>query len=306
MSVLNQKTIANSISIKGVGLHSGKKVSMKILPAEPNTGIFFKRIDVKKNNIIIPSVFNVTNTVMCTTISNEVGVKVYTIEHLMGALFGKGVDNAIIEIDNEEVPILDGSAKVFISEIEKSGVKTSNIPIKVIKIEKKVSYKEDSKKISIEPTKISSDIDFEIKYENSLIGTQRNIINIFEDDLTDIYNSRTFCLYEDVEKLKKMGLAKGGSLENALVVKDDKILNKEGLRNSKEFVNHKILDCMGDLYLLGYRILGKIVCTQGGHKLTNHLLREVLQDNNNFSIIEVREKTVPNTLINRNPLKSIA
>ena len=306
MSVLNQKTIANSISIQGVGLHSGKKVSMKILPAEPNTGIVFKRTDVKKNNIIIPSVFNVTNTVLCTTISNEVGVKVYTIEHLMGALFGKGVDNAIIEIDNEEVPILDGSAKVFVSEIEKSGIKTSNTPIKVIKIEKKVSYKEDSKKISIEPTKISSDIDFEIKYENSLIGTQRNIINIFEDDLTDIYNSRTFCLYENVEKLKKMGLAKGGSLENALVVKDDKILNKEGLRNSKEFVNHKILDCMGDLYLLGYRILGKIVCTQGGHKLTNHLLREVLQDNNNFSIIEVREKTVPNTLINRNPLKSIA
>ena len=306
MSVLNQKTIANSISMNGVGLHSGKKVSMKILPAEPNTGIVFKRTDVKKNNIIIPSVFNVTNTVLCTTISNEVGVKVYTIEHLMGALFGKGVDNAIIEIDNEEVPILDGSAKVFISEIEKSGVKTSNIPIKVIKIEKKVSYKEDSKKISIEPTKISSDIDFEIKYENSLIGTQRNIINIFEDDLTDIYNSRTFCLYENVEKLKKMGLAKGGSLENALVVKDDKILNKEGLRNSKEFVNHKILDCMGDLYLLGYRILGKIVCTQGGHQLTNHLLREVLHDNNNFSIIEVREKTVPNTLINRNPLKSIA
>jgi len=306
MSVLNQKTIANSISMNGVGLHSGKKVSMKILPAEPNTGIVFKRTDVKKNNIIIPSVYNVTNTVLCTTISNEVGVKVYTIEHLMGALFGKGVDNAIIEIDNEEVPILDGSAKVFVSEIEKSGVKTSNTPIKVIKIEKKVSYKEDSKKISIEPTKISSDIDFEIKYENSLIGTQRNIINIFEDDLTDIYNSRTFCLYENVEKLKKMGLAKGGSLENALVVKDDKILNKEGLRNSKEFVNHKILDCMGDLYLLGYRILGKIVCTQGGHKLTNHLLREVLQDNNNFSIIEVREKTVPNTLINRNPLKSIA
>ena len=306
MSVLNQKTIANSISMQGVGLHSGKRVSMKILPAEPNTGIVFKRTDVKKNNIIIPSVFNVTNTVLCTTISNEVGVKVYTIEHLMGALFGKGVDNVIIEIDNEEVPILDGSAKVFISEIEKSGVKTRNTPIKVIKIEKKVSYKEDSKKISIEPTKISSDIDFEIKYENSLIGTQRNIINIFEDDLTDIYNSRTFCLYEDVEKLKKMGLAQGGSLENALVVKDDKILNKEGLRNSKEFVNHKILDCMGDLYLLGYRILGKIVCTQGGHQLTNHLLREVLQDNNNFSIIEVREKTVPNTLINRNPLKSIA
>ena len=180
MSVLNQKTIKEPIELEGVGLHTGLPVSMKILPAQPNTGIQFKRTDIKKNNIIIPSVFNVTNTVLCTTISNEVGVKVYTIEHLMGALFGKGVDNVIIEIDNEEVPILDGSAKEFISEIEKSGVKTSNTPIKVIKIEKKISYKEDSKKISIEPTKISSDIDFEIKYENSLIGTQRNIINIFE------------------------------------------------------------------------------------------------------------------------------
>ena len=136
MSVLNQKTIANSISMKGVGLHSGKKVSMKILPAEPNTGIVFKRTDIKKNNIIIPSVFNVTNTVLCTTISNEVGVKVCTIEHLMGALFGKGVDNVIIEIDNEEVPILDGSAKEFISKIEKKEVKKTktHIKIKVIQI----------------------------------------------------------------------------------------------------------------------------------------------------------------------------
>ena len=284
MSVLNQKTIANSISMNGVGLHSGKKVSMKILPAEPNTGIVFKRTDVKKNNIIIPSVFNVTNTVLCTTISNEVGVKVYTIEHLMGALFGKGVDNAIIEIDNEEVPILDGSAKVFISEIEKSGVKTSNTPIKVIKIEKKVSYKEDSKKISIEPTKISSDIDFEIKYENSLIGTQRNIINIFEDDLTDIYNSRTFCLYEDIDFIKKQGLAKGGSLENAIVVRGNEILNDDGLRNRHEFVYHKILDCLGDLMLSGYRIFGRVKTSQGGHALTNKLLIKFFSDKSNWSL----------------------
>ena len=300
MSVLNQKTIANSILMKGVGLHSGKKVSMKILPAEPNVGIVFKRVDLKSNNIIIPSIFNVSNTVLCTTISNDFGVKIYTIEHLMGALFGKGIDNAIIEINSEEVP------KEFIIEIDKAGIKISNTPIKVIKIEKTIHLKEKTKEISIEPTKISLDIDFEIKYKNSLIGSQRNNVNVFEDDLTDIYNSRTFCLFEDIEKLKTMGLGKGGSLENAVVVKDREILNEGGLRNSKEFVNHKILDCMGDLYLSGYRILGKITCSQGGHQLTNHLLRQVFQDNKNFSIIEVQEKTVPNTLIYKSLLKSIA
>ena len=224
----------------------------------------------------------------------------------MGALFGKGIDNAIIEIDNEEVPILDGSAKEFIIEIDKAGIKISNTPIKVIKIEKTIHLKEKTKEISIEPTKISLDIDFEIKYKNSLIGSQRNNVNVFEDDLTDIYNSRTFCLFEDIEKLKTMGLGKGGSLENAVVVKDREILNEGGLRNSKEFVNHKILDCMGDLYLSGYRILGKITCSQGGHQLTNYLLRRVFQDNKNFSIIEVQEKTVPNTLIYKSLLKSIA
>ncbi len=306
MSSLNQKTVAKPILIEGTGLHSGKSVSMKILPAEPNVGIVFKRVDLKSNNIIIPSIFNVSNAVLCTTISNDFGVKIYTIEHLMGALFGKGIDNAVIEIDNEEVPILDGSAKEFIIEIDKAGIKISNTPIKVIKIEKTIHLREKTKEISIEPTKISLDIDFEIKYKNSLIGSQRNNVNVFEDDLTDIYNSRTFCLFEDIEKLKTMGLGKGGSLENAVVVKDREILNEGGLRNSKEFVNHKILDCMGDLYLSGYRILGKITCSQGGHQLTNHLLRQVFQDNKNFSIIEVQEKTVPNTLIYKSLLKSIA
>jgi len=306
VSLLNQKTIAKSIFIEGIGLHSGKNVSLNILPAEPNVGIIFKRTDLKNNNIIIPSIFNVTNTVLCTTISNEFGTKVYTIEHLMGALFGMGIDNVLIEIDNEEVPILDGSAKDFITEIVKVGIKTSNTPIKVIKIEKKIEFKENTKEISIEPTNVSLDIDFQIKYKNDLIGTQRNSINVFEDDLTDIYNSRTFCLYEDIDKLKKIGLGKGGSLDNAVVVQDDKILNDGGLRNSKEFVNHKILDCMGDLYLSGYRVVGKIKCKEGGHQLTNQLLRQVFQDNKNFSIIEIKEKVVPNWLINKIPLKSIA
>jgi UDP-3-O-[3-hydroxymyristoyl] N-acetylglucosamine deacetylase len=306
MSVLKQKTIKNSIKLKGVGLHSGKLANIKVLPSEPNTGITFIRTDLLNNNHVIPNLFNVCNATLCTTISNEFGVKISTIEHLMGALYGKGVDNAVIEIDTEEVPILDGSALIFINEIEKVGLKVSETPIKVIKIENKVFFEDGSKTISIEPNKISLDIDFEIKYNNELIGTQRNLVNVYESDLTDIYNSRTFCLYEDIEKLKSMNLAKGGSLENAIVVKDNKVLNKDGLRNTKEFVNHKILDCMGDLYLSGYKIIGKIVCSQGGHKLTNQLLRKVFEDNQNFSILEIKGKNIPHVFINRNSLKSIA
>ena len=226
MSILNQKTINKNITFKGVGLHGGLEVTMTLKPAVPNSGIIFKRTDLKKNNIIIPNIFNVSSALFCTTISNEEGVSVSTLEHLMGALFGLGIDNALIEIDNYEVPILDGSAKIFVEEILKVGIKTSSVPIKVIKIEKKIEFIDGNKKISIEPSKVSLDIDFELKYENTLIGEQRNLIKVYESDLSDIYNSRTFCLYEDVEKLKEMGLAKGGNLENAIVVKDNKVLNE--------------------------------------------------------------------------------
>ena len=306
MSVLNQKTINRDITFKGVGLHSGTNVTMTVKPAKPNSGILFKRVDLKENNIIVPNIFNVSSAVFCTTIANESGASISTIEHLMGALYGLGIDNALVEVDNQEVPILDGSAKLFIEEILKAGIKNSEAPIKLIKIEKKIEFNDGKKTISIEPSKVSLDIHFELKYENSLIGTQRNFVNVFESDLTDIYNSRTFCLFEDVEKLKEMGLAQGGSLENAIVVKDNEILNEEGLRNKKEFVNHKILDCMGDLYLTGYKIIGKIVCSQGGHKLTNQLLRKVFQEDKNFSLIEITEKHLPNTFVNKTHLRSIA
>ncbi|MDC1111997.1 UDP-3-O-acyl-N-acetylglucosamine deacetylase [Candidatus Pelagibacter sp.] len=306
MSVLNQKTIKQNISISGIGLHSGINANLTIKPAKPNTGILFKRIDIKDNNIVIPNVFNVSSAVLCTTISNEYGASVSTIEHLMGALYGMGIDNALIEIDNKEVPILDGSAKIFIDAINKAGIELSEVPIKIIKIEKKVSFIDGKKSITIEPNKISLDIDFELKYENKLIGNQRNLVKVYESDLTEVYNSRTFCLFEDVEKLKEMGLAKGGSLENAVVVKEDQILNESGLRNDKEFVNHKILDCMGDLYLSGYKIIGKIICSQGGHKLTNDLLRKVFENKENFSLIEIREKNLPHAFINKRQLRSIA
>ena len=207
---------------------------------------------------------------------------------------------------DQEVPILDGSAKLFVEAIYRSGIKDSEAPIKVIKIERKIEFVDGKKTISIEPSKISLDIDFELKYENDLIGIQRNSIKVFESDLTDIYNSRTFCLYEDIEKLKEMGLAKGGSLDNAIVVKNDEILNANGLRNEKEFVNHKILDCMGDLYLAGYKIIAKIVCSQGGHKLTNQLLRKVFENNENYSLLEIKEKNLPHTFVNKKHLRSIA
>ena len=306
MSSLSQKTIKSSILIKGVGLHTGNQVSMKINPADPNTGIVFKRTDLKNNNYIIPGIFNVSDTSFCTTVANEFGAKVSTIEHLMAALFGLGVDNALIEIDSQEVPILDGSAKDFVEKIKLSGIRSSDVPIKIIKIEKKVFVKDGNKTMSIEPNKISLDIDFEIKYKNKLIGNQRNLVNVYEADLSEIFNSRTFCVYEDIENLKKMNLAKAGSLENALVVNENKVLNKDGLRNNKEFVNHKILDCIGDLYLSGYKIIGKIVCSQGGHKLTNQLLREVFLNKENFTIVEIKEKNIPHSLINRRYLRSIA
>ena len=306
MSVLNQKTINNEITLKGVGLHTGLRVNLTIKPAEPNAGIVFKRTDIKINNIVIPNLFNVSSAIFCTTITNESGVSVSTVEHLMGALYGMGIDNALIEIDNQELPILDGSAKLFVEAISKVGIKNSDTPIKVIKIEKKIEFVDGKKTISIEPSKISLDIDFEIKYKNDLIGSQRNLVKVYEDDLDEIYNSRTFCLFEDIEKLKKMGLAKGGNLENAIVVKDNKILNKEGLRNPNEFVNHKILDCMGDLYLAGYKIIGKVACSQGGHKLTNQLLRKVFKNYENYSLLEIKETNLPHTFINKKHLRFIA
>ncbi len=306
MSYLTQKTIKNEVSFTGISLHSGLNVNVCIKPANPNYGIVFKRVDLKSDNLVYPNFMNVTNTSLNTTIENEFGVKVSTIEHLMGALFGLGIDNVLIEIDNEEVPILDGSAKEFIEKIISSGFEVSDAPIKIIKINKKIEYSDGERFISIKPATLSLDIDFELQYKNEVIGNQRNKVKVYEDDLTDIYNSRTYCLFEDIELIKKNGLAKGGSLDNAVVVKDNEVLNPEGLRNKKEFVNHKILDCIGDLYTSGYRLVAAITCSQGGHYLTNQLLRKVFESKENFSILEIKEKNLPHTLINRHLLKSIA
>ncbi len=307
MSVLSQKTLAKKISFSGIGIHTGDPVNLNILPSSPNSGIIFKRVDLTENNIVIPNFENVSDATLCTTISNQHGVKVSTIEHLMAAFLGLGIDNAIVELDSQEVPILDGSAKDFVKTLKKAGLKESDIPIKLIKINNRIEYQEGNKYISLDKSNTTLEIEFEINYENQFIQKQINKVNVFEDELDDVFNSRTFCLHEDIEKLKKLGLGKGGSLENAIVVHDDKILNESGLRNQNEFVNHKILDCIGDLYLVGYRLIGSLKCRHGGHSLTNKLLRKLFSDNRNYSLLEIKGKSLPHSLVNnRHNLKSIA
>jgi UDP-3-O-[3-hydroxymyristoyl] N-acetylglucosamine deacetylase len=284
-----QKTIQKEITFRGIGLHSGLKTHVKILPAEENYGIVFKRTDLNENNLIKSNFENVCSARLCTTLQNKFNVKVSTVEHLLAALYITGVDNALIEISNLEVPIMDGSSKEFVETIRSVGTKSQNDKRKYLKIIKKFEFNENEKVISIEPKTDGLEVDFELVYTNNVIGTQSNKVNFSDNDLTDIYSSRTFCLFEDIEEIKKNGLAKGGSLDNAVVVQDNTILNAEGLRNSKEFVNHKILDLAGDLLLSGYRILGSVKCSQGGHSLSNLFLRAIFKDQSNFVIINQEE-----------------
>ena len=278
-----QKTIKDSIQLEGVGLHSGVKSKLCLKPAEVNSGITFKRTDVDNTkNIIKASYKNVSSSALCTKIKNSYGVSVSTIEHLMAAFYGEGIDNVLVEIDALEIPIMDGSAFDFVEAIRSVGVQIQNYSKKFIKVLKKIEVKDGLKYISIEPLTKDLIIDFEIVYQNQLIKTRRKKFKLSNGDLTSIYNSRTFCLYEDIDQIKSQGLAKGGALENAVVVSENRILNDGGLRNRNEFVDHKILDCMGDLMLSGHRIFGHIKTSQGGHKLTNVLLREFLANKSNW------------------------
>ena len=301
MSAKYQTTVSKKISFSGKGLHTGKISNISIFPGKVNQGIIFKRIDLKDNNIILANYKNVSSAKLCTTLQNEFGVKVSTVEHLLASLYILGIDNVLIEIDSEEVPIMDGSAKDFIEILEKIKLKTLSGKRKYLKILEKIELVDGSRKISIEPDE-SFQVDFQLNYKNKIIGNQRNTINFDTDNLDKVINSRTFCLYEDIELIKKNGLAKGGSLDNAVVVDKDKVLNSEGLRNEKEFVNHKILDLAGDFLLSGFRVLGKVKCYQGGHELTNMFLRKLLKDNNSFIINESGNPFITKK-VNRNQIK---
>ena len=295
-----QKTIKEEINLKGVGLHNGVEANLIIKPAKPNTGIIFKRTDIDENNIISANFKNVVEPILCTQLKNKNGVTVSTVEHLMAAFYGEGIDNVLVEIDAPEIPIMDGSAVDFVDAIKSSGIEEQNEPRKFIKVLKKIEVQDGQKFISIEPLNQDLIIDFEIIFNNPLIRTRRKEFKFSSDSLVEIYNSRTFCLYEDIDNIKRMGLAKGGSLDNAIVVQGSKILNEEGLRNRHEFVFHKILDCLGDIMLSGNRIFGHIKTSQGGHALTNKLLMKFFSNKGNWTIetFENTEKKKENSYKN--------
>ena len=301
----NQKTLNSKINLSGIGLHSGNIVDLVIKPAPENFGIKFCRIDINKNDYIAANYQNVVDPVLCTKIKNQNGVSVSTVEHLMAAFFGEGIDNALVEVNSSEIPILDGSANDFVEAIRTAGIKDQNSKREFIKVLKKVEVIDGDKYISIEPLDNDLIVDFEIVYKNPLIRTRRKVFNLSKDNLNEIYSSRTFCLYEDIDFIKNRGLAKGGSLDNAIVVKDDQILNEDGLRNRHEFVYHKILDCLGDLMLSGKRIFGHIKTSQGGHALTNKLLRKVFSNPDNWSLDNGQDK-IKNTLSQKDPKSFVA
>ena len=291
----NQKTLKKEASFSGVGLHSGMKINVTLIPANSNSGIIFKRIDLEKNNEIIANFKNVSSAKLCTKIENDFGTSVSTIEHLMAAFYICGVDNLIVNLNGPEVPIMDGSARDFVQIIKNCGLKTLEGKRKFIRIKKKVELKkENGKLINITSTTNNFEVKFTLDYKkNPLIQTQTNSTNFQEKNLEDIYAARTFCLYEDIEEIKSIGLAKGGSLDNAIVVQGNKILNKGGLRSKKEFVNHKILDLVGDFMLSGARVIGSVECIHGGHALTNEFLKKIFSDKSNYDIVE-SESSSPN------------
>ena len=278
----NQNTLLNVIEFEGIGLHSGEKVKIILTPSAVDTGIKFKI-----NNSLIPATWRYAIvSQLCTRIKLK-DQAISTIEHLMAAISGLGITNLVIKIDSNEVPILDGSSKEFVEKIKNTGVKEQNKPQRFLKILKKVEYKEKEKFIRILPSENKKlTIDYTIDYKDQFIRKQSLKYIHSKNNFLKIYMSRTFCLHNDLERIFSMGLAKGGSLENAIVVSGKKILNQSGLRYSDEFVRHKILDCVGDLYLAGYQIWGNLVTYQGGHELNLRLLREILSNKKNYKIID--------------------
>ncbi len=281
-----QKTLNSQVSFSGIGLHSGKKVDVTLEPANSNSGITFKRIDLEKNNEVIANFKNVSSAKLCTKIENEFGTTVSTVEHLMAAFYICGIDNLVVNLNGPEVPIMDGSAKNFVEIIKNKGLKTLKGKRKFVKIKKVIEFKDNDKYIKVSPSN-NFEVKFTLDYKNNpLIRTQTNSVNFKKKNLEDIYNARTFCLYEDIEEIKSIGLAKGGSLDNAIVVQGNKILNEEGLRSEKEFVNHKILDLAGDFMLSGVRVVGFVECVHGGHALTNKFLKKIFSEKSNYDVIE--------------------
>ena len=293
-----QTTLKNKLLFSGVGIHNGRAVKMSIEPAKPNTGIIFKRVDLDNNNLIKSIIDNVETSQLCTKITNDHGISVSTIEHLMATFNGLKIDNAIIKINSPELPAMDGSSYEYTQKIIKSGIKSLNISRKYLKIIKKITVHEDNRYISITPAKELT-LDIEINYPNTIIGNDKFLYKDSKEEfIKNISKARTFAFYEDIRKMRTAGLAIGGSLNNAIVVDKFKIVNSSGLRLDKEFTKHKVLDCLGDFYLLGMPIIGKIECFAPGHRLNEKFIKEILKDKKNYQIQNQIEEDPKDTFYN--------
>lgn len=283
--VTPQRTIKHKLSCSGTGLHTGHTIYMTMHPAAPDTGIVFRRTDIQGVDGVIPALYNnVTETQLGTVISNQSGAKVSTIEHLMSAIWALGIDNMYIEINGPEVPIMDGSAEPFLFLFDCAGIEEQNKARKLIEILKPVTVEAGDKKVTISPDKDFS-VNFGIEFEHKAIGQQEFNFANKETFRKDIGAARTFGFEHEVEALRKIGLARGGSLENAVVVGKEGVINKEGLRYKDEFVRHKVLDCLGDVYLAGGHLVGRIDAFKSGHDLNNKLLREVFAQQDAYRMV---------------------
>ena len=271
-----QTTLESSITFSGVGLHSGKSVSLSIKPASKNHGILFKRKDIEIGNPIVRARWDyVSKTTLCTMVTNEDGTSISTIEHLMAALSGCGVSNALIEIDSEEVPILDGSAAPFVKGILEAGLKIISSSSRIIKITRPVIFENQFGWARLSPFK-RPEMEYFIDFDDLVIGKQSKILNMSNGSFVkELCSSRTFCSNKDVETMQRNGLALGGTYSNAVVVDGDKVLSPGGMRYQDEAVRHKMLDAFGDLALAGAPILGKYEGHKAGHFITNSLLRKL-------------------------------
>lgn len=286
-----QKTLNKSFTISGIGLHSGSVFTATVSPAPVDTGIQFRRDDVMHCDYTRITPYNVSSTQLATTIDCG-GLPVSTIEHFSSAFYGTGLDNAYISVSGPEVPILDGSAKLIIDEINKAGLVEQNKPRKILKVTRPVAINFDGKTVEIEPYDNGFQITFELDYPHPVIGCQVFTYDYNEKNFAEeIGMARTFGFKREVEALRSMGLAKGGSLENAVVIGDEEgVLNPEGLRVKNEFVRHKILDMFGDLALIGYRIHGKIKAVKSGHQVNNVFAKALLEATNSYTIIDEEYK----------------
>ena len=287
-----QTTLRQIIKCNGIGLHSGINVSMKIKPSAAQYGIWFRRVDINtKDNMIAAHYLNVSETELCTTLSNESGVTISTVEHLMAAFAGCGIQNALVEVDGPEIPIMDGSSDFFVRKILSAGTKQLIEPLRVIHVKKEVTVNTNNSYASIAPFDELS-ISFEIDFEDKAIGYQKKSLNMANGSFVkELCNSRTFCRNSDVEFMQKNGLALGGSLDNAIVVNGEKVLNPEGFRYKDECVRHKMLDVLGDLALAGVPIIGAFKGSKSGHALTNKLLRKLFSDSSAFEMSVCSKQT---------------